>query len=453
MQVPDDPPVAGEVSGQVAGWYPDPLGRYPMRHWAGDGWTAYVWQDGQVVVDPAGTGPRPPFETRLRSALSRQRGALLATAVFLVLSAAITFLGPGGEGKAGQLATWIVLLPLLAANFAERVRWLRWLLWIGAGLTAAALLIASVAFPLTRGSPPDATSLVFLGGAIALLLTLIPNARASAARVVPIDPSRPTHTMALQLAILTLAVWLLSQVGGQSLDPKAYAQLTPLDTVRDELPLFAAGFFGVGLLVRRNLRESLQRLGLVRPTWTQVLVALALMEALFAVNLGMQHLSDWLTPDVSRRVNDVSNQIYGRLGQNILAFALLSLAAGIGEETLFRGALQPRLGLILTTVLFTAVHVQYGISFILLIVLIAGLGLGLLRIYACTTACIITHASYDFVDSLQVPETVFWPAFGLQVLAAICLAWVFRARLWPALRSLEAGRRASVRNRAVEASA
>jgi hypothetical protein len=48
---------------------------------------------------------------------------------------------------------------------------------------------------------------------------------------------------------------------------------------------------------------------------------------------------------------------------------------------------------------------------------------------------------------------VFWPAFGLQVLAAICLAWVFRARLWPALRSLEAGRRASVRNRAVEASA
>jgi membrane protease YdiL (CAAX protease family) len=451
MQVPDGPRVAAEVNQPAAGWYPDPFGRYPMRHRAGDGWTAYVWQAGEVMVDPAGVGPGPPLGKRFLAAVSRQRGALLAMAAFLVLSAGITFLGPGGEGRAAQLATWILLAPIVVANFAERIRWLRWLLWIGAGLTAAVLLIASLAFPFARGVPPDATSLIFLGAAGALLLTLSPQMRVRAARVIPIDPSRPTHTMALQLTLLTVAVWLLSQVGGQALDPKSYSQLTPLDTVRDELPLFAAAFVGVGLLVRRNLRQSLSRLGLVRPTWAQVLVALALMEALFAVNLGLQHVSDWLTPDVSRRVNDVSNQIYAQLGQNILAFALLSLGAGIGEETLFRGALQPRLGLILTTLLFAAVHVQYGVSFILLIVLIAGLGLGVLRIYACTTACIITHVSYDFVDSQQVPEALFWPAFGLQVAAALCLAWVFRARLWPALRSLEAGRRSRTQDRAVEA--
>jgi membrane protease YdiL (CAAX protease family) len=440
------------VNQQAVGWYPDPFGRHPLRHWSGDGWTAFVWQGGRVMVDPAGAGPQPPLGARLGTALKEQRWALLATVVFLALSAAITFVGPSGD-RTGQLAIWIVLVPLLAANFAERFGWLRWVLWAGAGLVAVALLFASVAVPYTRGGSADATSLIFGATAFAIVLTLIPSVRSLAAHVIPIDPKRPTHTMALQLAVLTLAVWLLSQVGGRALDPQAYAQLTPIDTIRDELPLFAAGFVGVGLVVRRNLRQSLQRLGLVRPTWTQVLVAVALTEVLFAVNLGTQHLSDWLTPDVSRRVTDVSNHIYGGLNGNILAFVLLSLGAGVAEEVLFRGALQPRLGLILTSILFTSVHVQYGISFIVLTVLIAGLALGVLRLYACTTACVITHFSYDFVDSLSVPEDRFWFAFGVQLVVAVGLAWAFRAQLGPALRSLEAGRRARVENRPMEAGA
>ena len=35
---------------------------------------------------------------------------------------------------------------------------------------------------------------------------------------------------------------------------------------------------------------------------------------------------------------------------------LLAVASGLGEELFFRGALQPRVGLILATVLFGAVH-------------------------------------------------------------------------------------------------
>jgi len=39
---------------------------------------------------------------------------------------------------------------------------------------------------------------------------------------------------------------------------------------------------------------------------------------------------------------------------------LLGLSAGIGEEITLRGALQPKLGLALTSLLFAALHVQYS---------------------------------------------------------------------------------------------
>ncbi len=48
--------------GIVAGWYPDPAGRFELRYHNGSAWTADVSTDGDRYIDPAGTAPssRPP---------------------------------------------------------------------------------------------------------------------------------------------------------------------------------------------------------------------------------------------------------------------------------------------------------------------------------------------------------------------------------------------------------
>ena len=76
-------------------------------------------------------------------------------------------------------------------------------------------------------------------------------------------------------------------------------------------------------------------------------------------------------------------------------------AAGIGEEILFRGAAQPRLGLPLTALLFAAVHTQYTVSPALVHIFVTGLLLGVVRRRANTTTAIAVHASYNFLLALS----------------------------------------------------
>jgi hypothetical protein len=59
---------------------------------------------------------------------------------------------------------------------------------------------------------------------------------------------------------------------------------------------------------------------------------------------------------------------------------LLALASGLGEEALFRGALQPQIGLVAATLVFGAVHYvpRPGLRAWALFALAAGLGFGLL---------------------------------------------------------------------------
>ena len=75
---------------------------------------------------------------------------------------------------------------------------------------------------------------------------------------------------------------------------------------------------------------------------------------------------------------------------------LLGLSAGVGEEITLRGALQPRLGIVLTSLLFAGLHVQYswyGIASIF----VFGLILGTIRRRSGTTAAIAVHGLYDIL--------------------------------------------------------
>ena len=83
------------------------------------------------------------------------------------------------------------------------------------------------------------------------------------------------------------------------------------------------------------------------------------------------------------------------------AWALaLGILAGVGEELLFRGAVQPRYGLLLTALLFTVVHVQYELSIVTLGVFGLAILLGIERRRLGTSACIVTHALYDAIAVL-----------------------------------------------------
>lgn len=56
------------------------------------------------------------------------------------------------------------------------------------------------------------------------------------------------------------------------------------------------------------------------------------------------------------KVNTSYAKLLGRFRLTLSEIILISLCAGIGEEMLFRGAMQPLLGIPITSVLFVAIH-------------------------------------------------------------------------------------------------
>ena len=86
----------------------------------------------------------------------------------------------------------------------------------------------------------------------------------------------------------------------------------------------------------------------------------------------------------------------------------LGLAAALGEELVFRGAMQPRFGLLLTAILFALLHSNYGITLSTAVVLILGLVLGWQRIRYNTSSAMITHATYNITLGLMAFLNL-WP--------------------------------------------
>jgi uncharacterized protein len=98
-------------------------------------------------------------------------------------------------------------------------------------------------------------------------------------------------------------------------------------------------------------------------------------------------------------------QSYSRLDLRGYNWLWIALAAGVGEELLFRGALQPLLGIWLTSVLFVLVHIRgYQFNTINRRVLIQALCLfaisvvfGYIARYAGLITAMLVHAAVDIV--------------------------------------------------------
>jgi membrane protease YdiL (CAAX protease family) len=112
--------------------------------------------------------------------------------------------------------------------------------------------------------------------------------------------------------------------------------------------------------------------------------------------------SDWRPlAGIRRQVSRMVRDMFG--GVNWLGLAAVSIAAGFGEELLFRGALQPLAerwwgvgaGLIVVSLFFGALHAMSRTYFVLATAV--GLYLGwLAQHYDDLLAPIFVHALYDF---------------------------------------------------------
>lgn len=330
------------------------------------------------------------------------------------------------------------LIPVVLSNVAERAggeRSVRTLLMIYLGLLAGLLLVigafsalAGVGLMMTGANPlptlPDqanpqanaevmaalrnvnwgaATAICFIAGILALL-ALIPAVRRAAARVLPIQPDNAVHITALsmtaiafglnlfQLTVLTPDLLNVSVSGTQGTAPSA----TYFDIlVFPLLVLTIAAVVGVGLYTRRNEGEVFERLGVTMPTPRHIATALVVTIGL----LGLSIFTNWawqqLDPNGFNRVGSLSEELMGNFTGLAGALAI-GLSASIGEELFFRGAYQPRMGAILSALLFSSFHVQYSFSPATLLVFVIGLVLAVLRKRTSTTVCVMVHFLYNF---------------------------------------------------------
>jgi membrane protease YdiL (CAAX protease family) len=177
------------------------------------------------------------------------------------------------------------------------------------------------------------------------------------------------------------------------------ARLSVLDMLATTLPLALMALVGVGFLMRRDLRATLERLGLIWMTAREWGLAILVVLLFLAFDYTVLWVWQQLWPASHALVGDITTNLFGDLVGPLAALAV-GLSAGIGEELLFRGALQPRFGLVLTSLLFAVGHAHYGLSPAMIEVFVVGLVLGLVRRWTNTTTCLMVHAGYDFLDLL-----------------------------------------------------
>jgi uncharacterized protein len=339
----------------------------------------------------------------------------------------------GGEIGHFMFAGLEVLPFALLAFFAYlgvQRRWARvvslvLLFAIVVGVSSVALLLTLSVLDASNGDPagrdPVATSgMIAIGLLVSVLMGsafLARPVRLIVGRFIPLDPNSFVHMVAgVAIVSLTLVGFvplfflgeppLLSTIAGMSDDSLAGGR-GDAGSLRDTLYglvwLVPCAIVATGFGVKRGLGQSLKRLGLVKPTRSQMIGGIVLA-VLLVVGVQVLDLAiDWFWSLMGWQRTD--SEAFGRL----IAFALspigavvIGVTAGLGEELAVRGVLQPRFGILLSNVFFTGMHAfQYSWD-ALLVVFLIGLVLGVIRQRSNTTTSAVVHGLYDFLLIMAV---------------------------------------------------
>ena len=326
--------------------------------------------------------------------------------VGLALVASVWF----GEGELGLLAAAGGMFAV--AHAVDRVPRLRLLHHFLAGIVTLGgtlLCIAIARFLQTSPLPPlerragVAISVVAAGGSAVLFYQPVADALVRAL----FRGATSTHVTRLAARMVTLAFLVAGPLW------VTFRAMLELDMLNDMnlggssvwgsligLTLLSLG--GVGAFVRRSPHEALTRLGLGAFTTRDLAWVPVGVVALTGLNSGIEWAQRSWFPAQWAFDQRVVVLMAGRLSR--LETVLLGVSAGFGEELSMRGALQPRLGLALTALLFAALHVQYSWTGMSTIVLF-GLALGFVRMRSSTTTAIVIHAIYDIIAAAGAQQT------------------------------------------------
>jgi membrane protease YdiL (CAAX protease family) len=261
-----------------------------------------------------------------------------------------------------------------------------------------------------------------IGSAFGVLLAfalsamcLLPPVRRALARFIPIEPNNFVHAVALSLlvGVIVLAFLPLIVMG----EPPLLKMLNGVDVttggatdspINGSIALRSQGYtllwiipcaiIAVGAGITRNLRQAVARLGLARPTLREVALgigaAIGMVIAVSLISALMKLIFDKL--GLRQTDEEAFNKII-QFALNPLGALVVAISAGLGEELAVRGVLQPRLGIVLSNLFFTALHAyQYNFDG-LIVVFCIGLVMGVLRRKTNTTTSAIAHGTYDLI--------------------------------------------------------
>jgi membrane protease YdiL (CAAX protease family) len=330
----------------------------------------------------------------------------------------------GGEARqfllAGSEALPFIVLAVLAQLGQSRT-WARVLTWVWLYLMIllfSIMVILLTVTALVKAHAPNVvaglgwTVLALFGSFLIATPLLFRGVRVRLSRIIPIDPDSLIHKVALVfIAFFVLASFLqLAILGGQpSLLTTIEGTDTDLTGGRSSAGQILDLFYGLawmlpmaaiaaGFPIRRTFLAVLDRLGLVRPSWRQVAFAVAAAVALVFVLQGVDLAIGWIWEHFGWPTtnSETFKKLMGA-GFSLPGAVAVGITAGVGEEVTTRGLLQPRLGILVPNLAFTAAHAfQYGPD-ALISVFVTGLILGVIRARSNTSTAAIVHGGYDFL--------------------------------------------------------
>ncbi len=237
-----------------------------------------------------------------------------------------------------------------------------------------------------------------------IIWTLLALRRSAALllRPVPLDPDVPVHRLAAAVAMgltaLNLAValsWSKLAVQVEVTDLRGLGSLWLL--LVNDIGLIAVALAGVGWPEDRTFTQALDRLGINGMTGWGLIASIGVAVGLVAFGIGIEAAAQALGLAPDRATEIAMRQMAELAGRSPLRIAVIAGATGLSEELLFRGALQPRLGLLLTSLVFASFHVQYGVGLGFLEVAVAGVALGVLRDRFGTLSAAVAHGLYNAI--------------------------------------------------------
>jgi membrane protease YdiL (CAAX protease family) len=321
----------------------------------------------------------------------RAWGAMVRPEALWILVAAILLAGPARPPTVSStyIFEWGGVATLILSFLGRTHRPAAIAATLAPGLAGAYLAAAAAIRAL--GLHPKighADWAVVAGGLIALTL----SAGRYPGRIGALRRRDPVVFTAIQLFVGLAARWAYYALGWDAIGPASFLPYTIQGAFTVELPLFALALAGVGLGISRDWRSAASRLGLRRPRLLTVGVGLTVTMVINLIYPWVALLNFEAGPTTYFKINAIVR--YAQVS-DLKTLVFLALAAGLCEETLFRGALLPRAGILFSAVAFGLIHIQYGPSSVFLVVVVDGVIFGLLRRYLDTTAAITAHAAYD----------------------------------------------------------